>query len=237
MTELLTAAQMRAVEAAAIASGEVTGLDLMERAGRGVVEAVFDEWPELRAGSFRAVVLCGPGGNGGDGFVVARVLKEWGWEVFLHTQDYDDLNRRRFRGGECGAMARAWVEAGGMGRPLSRESLANAMDTKDTVVLVDALLGIGQLRSADNLLSPLNSAQDFLSNVGFWADVRCVALDVPTGLDADTGQPTGECAFEADLTVSFHRGKIGHYLGEGPRWSGRLVLAEIGLPKRAGSAL
>ena len=124
-----------------------------------------------------------------------------------------------------------------MGRPLSRESLANAMDTKDTVVLVDALLGIGQLRSADNLLSPLNSAWDFLSNVGFWADVRCVALDVPTGLDADTGQPTGECAFEADLTVSFHRGKIGHYLGEGPRWSGRLVLAEIGLPKRAGSAL
>ena len=67
MTELLTAAQMRAIEAAAIASGEVTGLELMERAGRGVVEAVFDEWPELRAGSFRAVVLCGPGGTAATG--------------------------------------------------------------------------------------------------------------------------------------------------------------------------
>ena len=88
MTELLTAAQMRAIEAAAIASGQVTGLELMERAGRGVVEAVFQEWPELRAGSYRAVVLCGPGGNGGDGFVVARLLKEWGWEVevFLYGE-------------------------------------------------------------------------------------------------------------------------------------------------------
>jgi len=53
----------------------------MERAGRGVVEAIFEEWPELKATSHRAVVLCGPGNNGGDGFVVARLLKEWGWEV------------------------------------------------------------------------------------------------------------------------------------------------------------
>jgi NAD(P)H-hydrate repair Nnr-like enzyme with NAD(P)H-hydrate epimerase domain len=81
MTELLTAAQMRAVEQAAIDSGEVTGLELMERAGRGVVEAVLEEWPELALTSHKAVVLCGPGNNGGDGFVVARLLKERGWEV------------------------------------------------------------------------------------------------------------------------------------------------------------
>ncbi|MEN9851582.1 MAG: hypothetical protein RL128_1745, partial [Pseudomonadota bacterium] len=60
MTELLTAAQMRALEQAAIDSGEVTGLELMERAGRGVVEAIFEEWPGLKATSHRAVVLCGP---------------------------------------------------------------------------------------------------------------------------------------------------------------------------------
>ena len=81
MTELLTAAQMRAIEQAAIESGEVTGLELMERAGRGVVEAIFEEWPELAKTPHRAVILCGPGNNGGDGFVVARLLKEWGWEV------------------------------------------------------------------------------------------------------------------------------------------------------------
>ncbi|MCZ8154409.1 MAG: bifunctional ADP-dependent NAD(P)H-hydrate dehydratase/NAD(P)H-hydrate epimerase, partial [Rhodobacteraceae bacterium] len=61
MMELLTAAQMRAIEAEAMASGRVTGLELMERAGRGVVEAIEAEWPELRAGGFRAAVLCGPG--------------------------------------------------------------------------------------------------------------------------------------------------------------------------------
>ena len=81
MSELLTAAQMRAIEEAAIASGEVTGLELMERAGRGVVEAIFEEWPELRESSHRAVVLCGPGNNGGDGFVVARYLQDANWEV------------------------------------------------------------------------------------------------------------------------------------------------------------
>ena len=70
MTELLTAAQMRAIERAAIESGEVTGLELMERAGRGTVEAILEEWPELVGGERRAVVLCGPGNNGGDGFVV-----------------------------------------------------------------------------------------------------------------------------------------------------------------------
>ncbi|WP_333847902.1 NAD(P)H-hydrate epimerase, partial [Phaeobacter italicus] len=120
MTDLLTSAQMRAIEQAAIDSGEVSGLELMERAGQGVVEAIFEEWPELaepvEAGRGaspsssighsdqsrnqgrppeylekgeslrRAVVLCGPGNNGGDGFVVARLLKErcWEVEVFLY---------------------------------------------------------------------------------------------------------------------------------------------------------
>ena len=77
--EMITAQQMRDIEREAIESGRVTGLELMERAGRGVVEAVFEEWPELAQGSHRAVVLCGPGNNGGDGFVVARLLKEAGW--------------------------------------------------------------------------------------------------------------------------------------------------------------
>ncbi|MEL7415310.1 MAG: bifunctional ADP-dependent NAD(P)H-hydrate dehydratase/NAD(P)H-hydrate epimerase, partial [Pseudomonadota bacterium] len=61
MTELLTAAQMRAIEQAAIASGEVTGLELMERAGQGVVDAILDEWPAYRTAPQSAVVLCGPG--------------------------------------------------------------------------------------------------------------------------------------------------------------------------------
>ena len=109
MTELLTAAQMRAIEQAAIASGEVTGLELMERAGRGVVEAILEWRPELAKTAHRAVVLCGPGNNGGDGFVVARLLKEWGWEVevFLYGDPAKlppDARVNYERWGELGAV-------------------------------------------------------------------------------------------------------------------------------------
>lgn len=84
--ELVTAAQMRAIEQAAIESGAVTGLELMERTGRSVVAAIFEKWPEKAASPGKAVVLCGPGNNGGDGFVVARLLVENGWavEVFFY---------------------------------------------------------------------------------------------------------------------------------------------------------
>lgn len=86
MTELLTSAQMRALEQAEIESGAVTGLQLMERAGRGAVDAALDHWPDLSVGRHRALILCGPGNNGGDGFVIARRLADRGWDldVFLY---------------------------------------------------------------------------------------------------------------------------------------------------------
>ena len=84
MTELLTAQQMRDLESSAIQSGTVSGLELMERAGQGVVETMIDTWPQLFAKPRHACVLCGPGNNGGDGFVIARMLKRLGWDVRVH---------------------------------------------------------------------------------------------------------------------------------------------------------
>ena len=132
MTELLTAAQMRAIEQAAIDSGEVTGLELMERAGQGVVDAIFAEWPELgRVGeTHRAVVLCGPGNNGGDGFVVARLLKEAGWEVEVFL--YGDAQKL-----PPGAKVNygRWSEVGAV-QPFSDNAVHDAIWKRDIVCLL-----------------------------------------------------------------------------------------------------
>ena len=224
MTELLTAAQMRAIEKAAIERGEVTGLELMERAGAGVVEAVFEEWPELRATSHRAVVLCGPGNNGGDGFVVARLLKEWGWEVEVFLYGTPEgmppdarVNYARWLGmGEV----RPVVMPDEDGDPLS--FLAQGRDQ----LVIDALFGTGLSRPiADPVLTLLHHLDDTLDEcVSYY-----VAVDVPSGLCADSGRGLSRWLRKADLTVTFHSVKIGHVLEDGPYFSGRLVVKDIGL--------
>jgi hydroxyethylthiazole kinase-like uncharacterized protein yjeF len=248
MTELLTAAQMRAIEQAAIDSGEVTGLELMERAGRGVVDAIFEEWPALRATSHRAVVLCGPGNNGGDGFVVARLLKEWGWEVevFLYG-DPDklppDARVNYERWGELGdtqvlaapkptpGQIRAFQDAASHVRDLQASPAAEELPP---FLLVDALFGIGLTR-------PLNGIDeivwhwDYLMEFRDLNSARVVAIDVCSGLDADTGKIvhgetiTTSGVLPSDLTVTFHRLKPGHTKAPNPLLSGKIVLKDIGL--------
>ncbi|WP_212525806.1 NAD(P)H-hydrate dehydratase [Actibacterium sp. MT2.3-13A] len=219
MRELLTSAQMRAIEQAAMGSGAVSGLELMERAGRGVVEAIFEEWPALARAPQRAAVLCGPGNNGGDGFVVARLLEAWGWAVEL------------FLYGDPAALppdARANFERWGR-RPGTIEE-ATARDDLQADVVVDALFGIGLVRPLEGLDALLR----LLSGRGEGRPA-IVAVDIPSGLCADSGRVLageglhGPAAVSADLTVTFHRAKLGHVLGDGPRHCGRLVCKDIGL--------
>ncbi|MEM9969299.1 MAG: NAD(P)H-hydrate dehydratase [Pseudomonadota bacterium] len=223
MTELLTAAQMRAIEQAAIESGEVTGLELMERAGQGVVEAIFAEWPELAEGSHRAVVLCGPGNNGGDGFVVARLLKEAGWavEVFLYGDPGKlppDARVNYERWGELGAVT-TLLEIG--------HGYYYQAD-----IIVDAFFGTGLSRPIpDECSEPLRGAYIDLDRP---KGPRIVAVDVPSGLCADSGRILKECDDHrmlsyAHLTVSFHDAKNGHYLAVGPAHCKKTVVCDIGV--------
>lgn len=231
MTELLTAAQMRAIEAAAIASGEVTGLELMERAGRGVVEAIFEEWPELRATSHRAVVLCGPGNNGGDGFVVARLLKEWGWEVEVFL--YGDPERMP---PDARVNYERWR---GMGEVLPVS--AASWNTVDRAVIIDAVFGIGLSRPVDDpfLFESFWHIDDVLD----WTNPswRTVAIDIPSGIDADSGHILGGQAEHGlrapgvQLTVTFHAEKLGHRLTDGGSLCGKVVVVDLGLATPTGT--
>ncbi|UZD92432.1 NAD(P)H-hydrate dehydratase [Cognatishimia activa] len=272
MTELLTAAQMRAIEQAAIDSGEVTGLELMERAGQGVVEAIFEEWPELddnagergaaprpeaspqgiSAKQKRAVVLCGPGNNGGDGFVVARLLSERGWavEVFLYG-DAEKLPP------DARVNFERWMEVGDASQlsfpvlDVVAQKLLWNLFRKDVPpeLFIDALFGTGLTRSSEALLFFEDLAQTHYWDFGS----RFVAVDIPTGVCSDSGRSFAidsdflsdmylqvsdgrdvegsiwEGRFPADLIVSFHRGKLGHFLGDNDWPSGRLVVKNIGL--------
>ena len=255
MAELLTSAQMRAIEAAAIAAGAVTGLELMERAGQGVVEAVFAEWPDLgpelapaaggdrgagpsnspeylgqNEGGHRAVVLCGPGNNGGDGFVVARLLAGLGWavEVFLY--------------GEAGKLppdAKAnyelWREFG----EVAELDEKVAIDTIDAeferyALVVDAIFGTGLSRPFSVFPRLPRALRSFRDSAEPDCLPKVIAVDVPSGLCADSGRWLGEEDGDenpggANLTVTFHAAKRGHVLAAGPGCCGRLRIVDIGL--------
>ena len=231
MTELLTAAQMRAIEQAAIESGAVTGLELMERAGQGVVEAVFDEWPELAEGTHRAVVLCGPGNNGGDGFVVARLLHVRGWDVEVFF--YGDAEKLP---PDAKTNYGRWASVGSVNvwSDNTIEDRLDQVDGLDRALVVDALFGTGIKRTMPD--DTERAWHGFVPTVLVEPPTdrtKFVAVDVPSGLCSDSGCNFG--AFPADLTVTFHARKVGQYLlrenhyGGGPGLCGRLVVRDIGL--------
>ncbi|OBY27541.1 bifunctional ADP-dependent NAD(P)H-hydrate dehydratase/NAD(P)H-hydrate epimerase [Leisingera sp. JC1] len=240
MTELLTAAQMRAIEQAAIASGEVTGLELMERAGQGVVEAIFEEWPEYKTAPQSVAVLCGPGNNGGDGFVVARLLAGKGWtvKVFLYG-DPDKLPA------DARTNYEIWLADNQV------EVLTERAFRKEPYCLyIDALFGAGLSRPLEG--EALNVASHMSGRNGDDYSDSVVAIDAPSGLCLDSGtvleeaplslshpifdqqgqEPRGRKPFQdrfAALTVTFDSPKFGHFVNEGPSVCGHVVVKDIGL--------
>lgn len=240
MPELLTAARMRALEQSAMVSGLATGAELMTRAGEGVVAAIFETWPDLQHGARRAVVLCGPGNNGGDGYVIARLLAQIGWTVSAFA-----LGDPAKLPPDARANHALWrtCAPSGFGMPINTLSRT---DCAGADLLIDALFGTG-----------LNRALDGDLHAALWQALggdtpvvdRVVAVDVPSGLCADSGRLLGRDgvrkssswddgagplgtghALAADLTVTFHAPRLGHVLQDGPRLCGRVVVKDIGLP-------
>ncbi len=247
MTELLTAAQMRAIEQTAIESGAVTGLELMERAGRGVVEAVFEEWPELAQTAHRAVVLCGPGNNGGDGFVVARRLRDKGWnvEVLLYGDPANLPPDARTNHDIWRAMGHVL--------PLTVE---RAAEGPRPTLLIDAMFGTGLTRAIPLVCANAFHAvegRDVGDNHPWLVPFHKVAIDFPSGLDCDSGKflfperdvdpedveahwdwwknDASRRMLNPDLALSFHRLKVGHVLGN-PLYRCRVVEIGLGLEDR-----
>ncbi|MCZ0961942.1 NAD(P)H-hydrate dehydratase [Paracoccus benzoatiresistens] len=217
-TEVLTTAQMRAIESAAMASGQVTGLDLMERAGRAVADQIRLRWP--KAG--RATVLCGPGNNGGDGYVVARLLHRAGWQVRVLGMDNTP-------GPDAAEMKRQWQMIGGIA-PLTERELRNGPESD---ACVDAIFGTGLTRAPEGEIAAILA---HLGGSGGRDHRPCVvSVDCPSGMCMDSGAMLGQprtgggFAPHARLTVAFDSPKPGHLIGLGPVLCGALVVADIGL--------
>jgi NAD(P)H-hydrate epimerase len=201
--ELLTTDQMYAADRAAMSSG-VAGVRLMEAAGYAVALEVAALRPEGRI-----AVLCGPGNNGGDGFVAARHLRTWGYDVALAL-----LGETAKLKGDAAAHAAVW---GGEVETLSSAFVESAS------VVVDALFGAGLTR-------PLAGAAAEAVRAVNASAARVVAVDVPSGISGDSGEVVGDLAVAADRTVTFFRAKPGHYLYPGRRLCGEVRVADIGIP-------
>lgn len=200
---ILTTEQMYKADRLAIESG-VSGLELMENAGQGVAAHIEQGWDPCTV-----TILCGPGNNGGDGYVVARSLSEAGWDVHvLSIKDPAALS------GDALEMYRQYDGA---------VEILDANSQANEGLIVDALFGAGFKGELPQ------GIRTFFEKAN-QKNVPVVAIDVPSGVDGSTGE-VAEGTPEADLTVSFFKAKCGHLLYPARRYLGLLQIIDIGIPE------
>jgi len=206
--EVLTVEQVRAADKAAIAAG-VPGFELMLKAGQAVAMEIAGRWTKRPV-----LVMCGPGANGGDGYVAAKTLQDGGWPVRVAG-----LVQPSALKGDAAMAANAWT---GPVENLSGKVFEGAG------LIVDALFGAGLNR-------PLEARVQSVIRAAERSGAPIVAVDLPSGLSGDLARPLGHAA-KAALTVTFHRKKLAHVLVPGRDLCGEIVVADIGLaaPRDAG---
>ncbi len=205
---LFTAAEQRELDRLAAAEAELPTRVLMESAGSAVAREVAALRPR------KVVVFCGPGNNGGDGSVAARLLRD-GCEVYTwYTRPPETLK------GDAALAARAWLAGGG-------EAAKSSLRGGPGIVIVDAVFGSGLSRAPEGpeaeAIRSINAARE--------RGAQVVAVDVPSGVDSDTGHVYPVHLARADVTVTFHAPKRGLYLHPGADCAGRIVVAPIGIPR------
>lgn len=205
ITTLLTPSEMAAVDAAAAASG-IDAFGLMEQAGQAVAAAALKAFPQ----ALRYVVVCGPGNNGGDGYVAARALADSAGVVALfHLGDPKKLR---------GDAARAFALC-----PISSAPV-ETYQPQPGDVLIDALFGAGLARPVPETVAALIERVEK-------AGLPVIAVDLPSGLCGRSGQPLG-AAFAAHRTITFMARKPGHLLMPGRALCGEVEVFDIGIPER-----
>jgi ADP-dependent NAD(P)H-hydrate dehydratase / NAD(P)H-hydrate epimerase len=218
--KIVTAAQMQALDRRTITEAQIPGLTLMEHAGTGVVTAMEDAYGPLA--NKRVTVLCGKGNNGGDGFVVARLLRRKRARpsilLLAHAKDLQ---------GDAARMYRRFVPTAGSASVHANPSIDRVRSQLQSADLaVDAMLGTG-------LSSPVSSAYktaiDLLNDISAEKQCPVVSVDLPSGIHADTGDVLGAAVY-ASLTVTFGLPKIGLYLGQGIDHAGQVRIFDIGIP-------
>lgn len=213
MIPILSREQMRAFDAHAIDVSRVPSIVLMENAGRGAADVISALGPK------RVAVVCGTGNNGGDGFVVARHLLGRGAHIDVWLAG--DAARMT---NDCRANHDAFVGVGGKVETiaLGASTLALLDNVEKADVVVDALFGTGLDRP---IVEPLASVVNTVNAASRFT----VALDVPSGMNADTGVAMG-ATIRAKMTVTFAQRKLGHVTGHGARLSGSVRVVDIGVP-------
>ena len=216
--KIVTAHQMRELDRRTIHEAGVPGKTLMERAGSGVVSAMEETFGALKGKT--VTIFCGKGNNGGDGFVVARLLRQKRSAVqvclLAHTRDLK---------GDAKLMYQRFVKGAGRSKVLSAPSPDHVHQlVRDSRMLVDALLGTG---TSSPIIGPYHEAIQAMNA----SEAPTVAVDLPSGIDADTGATLGT-AVQADMTVTFGNPKLGLFLEAGIDHAGRVHCVDIGIPSQ-----
>jgi hydroxyethylthiazole kinase-like uncharacterized protein yjeF len=219
MMKVATAEEMQELDRKAIETYRIPGIVLMENAGRGAAEVISNFFPEIH--KKKVAIIAGKGNNGGDGFVIARYLLNQG----IYVRVYLLTDPKGLRGdAETNFSIFHRIKGEVVSVPSSKDYIKVKRDLEKFDILVDGIFGTGldaEVRGYyREVIDHLNTLQRPI-----------VAIDIPSGLDADTGKPLGT-AIRASLTITFGLPKIGHLIPPGLDYVGKVKVIDIGIPKR-----